>query len=367
MVTRFRWYAAALGAAALLAAGAPTTAQAASHGHTVVVKPGTGTISAAAKKASSGDTLKLRRGKYVDAVDFGSKAISVVGAGMDRTVIVSPGNPSEPSAPCAAAALCWSKPKGAVSVSDLTTRGHMFGILGFQMNGMRVENTRGRDHVEYGVAAFQSHRLTWVHNVENGNGGVAGFYIGETNSARAIVRDNRSTGYLLGFFFRDSRRGVAMHNVATRNCVGFLLLDTGPNGPSSEPNEGGASVNYPGGNWRLTSNQIVRNTRFCPAGTDEDAPALGGIGVAVLGDDHVMIDHNVIARNSLAAGQESAIRPAGVVVMSAKQIAGADDPDHVTVTHNRLHNPLDLLWDKTGTKIRFRDNSCRTSIPDGLC
>jgi hypothetical protein len=37
------------------------------------------------------------------------------------------------------------------------------------------------------------------------------------------------------------------------------------------------------------------------------------------------------------------------------------------VAKNRFRNELDIFWDRSGRKIRFRDNRCRTSDPDGLC
>ena len=81
-------------AALTMLGGAPVSWAAGGHdGDTIWVRPGTGTISAAVAAAGSGDTLRLRRGVYVDAVSFGAKAISVKGAGQGRTIIKVPADP----------------------------------------------------------------------------------------------------------------------------------------------------------------------------------------------------------------------------------------------------------------------------------
>ena len=120
---------------------------------------------------------------------------AVTGAGQGRTIIRAPADLRAPGEndPCAGAGLCWSAPDGPVRVGDLTTVGHANGILGLRMDGMLVARASGRDHDEYGIAAFGSHRLTFVDNTEPGDGGEAGSYIGDTDDADARVAYNTST------------------------------------------------------------------------------------------------------------------------------------------------------------------------------
>jgi hypothetical protein len=369
MNTKARLFTVAVATLAMLSTAQPSWASAGHHGKTIWVKPGTGTISAAAATAKSGDTLRLKKGVYIDAVNFGRKAINVKGAGQKRTTIKVPAElpPPDPNDFCRgpegqAAGLCWLGPDGAVRVSDLTTVGHGIGILGFLMNGMRVERTTGKRHDEYGIAAFESHRLTFLHNTERGDGGEAGLYIGDTLDAGAKVAHNTSTGWTFGLFFRDSRKGTAWGNTLTGNCVGALVLDTGPNGPDPS----GEFTNYPGGEWRIVGNSAVRNTRFCPAGEEADEPPVGGHGVVVVGADHVSILRNTIRGNNPPAEGESVFPSSGVTVVSG-EVAGSDAPENVLVAKNRFKNDLDIFWDGSGSNIVFRNNRCRTSTPDGLC
>ena len=342
------------------------------HGDTIWVRPGTGTITAAAAKAESGDTLRLKKGVYIDAANFGSKAISVKGAGQARTIIKLPAvlPPPDPNDFCRgpegeAAGLCWSAPDGPVKVSDLTTVGHAIGILGFQVDGMRVERTTVKDHDEYGIAAFESHHLRFVHNTELGNGGEAGIYIGDTEDAGAKVADNKSIGWLFGLFFRDARIGTASDNTLAKNCVGAIVMDTGPNGTQTDPETGEQFTNHPAGAWRFVDNRVVRNTRFCPGG--DEAPSIGGHGIVVLGADRVLIVHNTIKGNDPPAEGESAFPSSGVTILNGAEVVGSDAPENVLVAKNRFSNDLDIFWDESGSNIRFEDNRCQTSTPEGLC
>jgi hypothetical protein len=367
MSTKARLCTVALATLAMLSTAPPSWASGDHHGTTIWVRPGTGTITAAAAGAQSGDTLRLRKGVYIDAVNFGSKAISVKGAGQKHTIIKLPAvlPPPDPNDFCRgpegeAAGLCWAVPDGAVRVSDLTTVGHAIGILGFSVNGMRVERTTGKGHDEYGIAAFESHRLSFLHNTERGNGGEAGLYIGDTLDAGAQVAHNTSTGWAFGLFFRDARNGTAWDNTLTRNCAGVLVLDTGPNGPDPS----GEFTNYPAGAWRLVGNRAAGNTRFCPGGDEE--PAIGGHGMVVVGADHVRILRNTIKGNNAPAEGESIFPSSGVTVVSG-EVAGSEDPENVLVAKNRFNNDLDIFWDGSGSNIVFMNNRCRTSTPDGIC
>lgn len=372
MKIRTRLCTAALATVALVGAASPAWAtHDHHHGRDIWVTPGTGTITAAAATATSGDTLRLKKGVYIDAANFGTKAINVKGAGQKHTIITLPAElpPPDPNDFCRgpegeAAGLCWSDPDGPVHVSDLTTVGHAIGILGFQMDGMQVERTTGRDHDEYGLTAFESHGLRFFHNTEVGDGGEAGIYVGDTLDADAKIAHNKSTGWAFGLFFRDARNGTARDNTLTRNCAGALVLDTGPNGTQTDPESGEQFTNHPAGAWRLVDNRVVGNTRFCPSAEEE--PAIGGHGIVVAGADHVRILHNTIRGNNPPAEGDSAFPSSGVTIVSG-EVAGSDAPANVLVAKNRMRNDLDIYWDETGSSIVFRDNRCRTSTPDGLC
>src|SRR5664279_5301417 len=74
-----------LGAALMTWAASARPAQAVPH-HTITVRPGTGTISAAVAKAHAGDTIKLLGGTFYESV-FIHLPLHISGAGATRTTI----------------------------------------------------------------------------------------------------------------------------------------------------------------------------------------------------------------------------------------------------------------------------------------
>ena len=114
-------------------------------------------------------------------------------------------------------------------------------------------------------------------------------------------------------------------------------------------------------------NKVVRNTRFCPGNEEEGMPALGGHGIVVVGADRVAIVKNTIKGNNPPAEGESAFPSSGVTILDGTDVVGSDPPEKVLVAKNRFRNDLDIFWDESGTNIRFKNNRCRTSTPEGLC
>ncbi|HEU4947596.1 MAG TPA: right-handed parallel beta-helix repeat-containing protein [Kribbella sp.] len=325
---------------------------------TWVVKPGH-SIQKVVDKAKSGDTIKLKKGTYYDAVCVVNKGLTILGAGQGRTVVKPPKKFKKTA--------CWEtadevsgfgflNPKHAVQVRDLTTDGHPGnGVIAFgAMHGIKVAHHTGKRHGEYGVAAFESTKVVFVHNTEKGAGGEAGLYVGDTSNARAYLAGNVSTGWTLGVLLRDSRHGVVTHNYLYGNCLGAIVVDTGPN----------SAENRAAGDWSLRDNKVAANNKACK-GVEEGPPDLSGIGVAVVGADHVTVKGNKITGHHPTG--TTAIPSSGVAVVSGVAF-GSDDEEHVKVVGNKFkHNLLDIFWDQKGKDIVFRNNHCKTSDPGWIC
>ena len=332
------------------------------HSRTWVVKPGH-SIQKVVDKARSGDTIKLKKGVYYDAVCVVGKGLTIIGAGQGRTVVKPPKKFTKTACwetPDEVSGFAFAGPDRKSRVSNLTTDGHPgIGVLAFEAKrGFEVSHHTGLRHGEYGAAAFESTGIVFTHNTELGNGGEAGLYVGDTDNAKAYVAHNLLKGWAFGMFMRDSRHGLVTHNVMRANCIGALVLDTGPNGTTPE------GVNRPGGAWALVGNLLTDNDRFCPAEPPE-VPALSGNGVVVLGADHVLVKGNKIIGNN--ASKPGDIPSAGVAVLNGA-LAGSDAPENVAVVRNFFKkNDLDILWDGSGTNIVFRANFCKTSNPASIC
>jgi hypothetical protein len=334
------------------------TASASSKARTWVVTPGH-SIQKVVDKAKSGDTIELKWGTYYDAVCVVKKGLTIRGAGEGKTVVKPPKKFRKTD--------CWKNerevsgfaflhPKHAVEVHDLTTDGHRRnGVVAFgAYHGIKVSHHTGKWHDEYGVAAFESTKVVFVHNTEKGNGGEAGLYVGDTSNAKAYLADNKTSGWKLGILLRDARHGVVKGNDTHGNCVGAVVVDTGPNN----------GRNRAAGEWSLVDNKVADNNKACK-GVENEAPDVSGIGIAVVGADHVTIKGNKITGHHPTG--KTAIKSAGVSVVSGKGF-GSDDEEHVKVVDNKFErNKLDIFWDKKGKDILFRDNQCKSSDPRWIC
>ena len=128
-----------------------------------------------------------------------------------------------------------------------------FLIRGFRGSGLfalGAKNTVIRDNSfinndEYGGFALVSKRTKFLHNRAKGSG-EAGFYVGSSPNARAVLRGNRARrNGDFGFFLRDAAHGVAINNQVARNCMGIALVNTGE----------------PGGvhDWKVRGNEVLKN------------------------------------------------------------------------------------------------------------
>jgi hypothetical protein len=327
------------------------------------VKPGH-SIQKVVDKAKSGDTIKLKRGVYYDAVCIVRKGLTIVGAGQGKTVVKPPKGFKKTrcwETKDEVSAFAFDTPDRKAAVSHLTTKDHPgTGVITFgAKHGFQVSHHTGLGHGEYGVAAFESTGIVFTHNTEIGKGGEAGLYIGDTWNAKAYVAHNLSKGWALGVFLRDSRHGLVKDNVLHANCIGALVLDTGPNGTNAQ-----GEVNRPAGAWTLVDNKVLYNNRFCKA-EPPDVPALSGNGIVVIGADRVLVKGNkIVGHNPSKPGD---IRSAGVAVLNGA-LAGSDAPEYIWVIGNKFkHNKLDIYWDKTGEHIVFGHNDCKTSDPAWIC
>lgn len=358
-----RRFVAAACAASLAAAISVASAASAAASSTIVVGPGQ-SIQAAVNRASPGDTVLVKPGVYHQAVQIRKDGITLRGSGASRggTVLVPP--KSFPKTLCTIAlggtGVCVLAKKvntktGAVitPVRDTTVTGLRItgfpasGVFGYGTVGLRVTRVAAIDDGAYGISRFVSTRTLFAHDVAIGNA-EAGFYVGDSPHADAVVRDNRASGNQFGIFIRHARGVLVVGNHLRGNCQGVLVLDDG------QP--GGV------GNATIRGNRVVRNNKFCPP--SDEAPALKGGGILLLGATFTKVLHNDVKGN---AGKQ--INSGGIVVASAHALTGGSDPMFDAIAHNTAfrNHPADLIWDGTGTHVNFFANHCMTSIPPGLC
>jgi parallel beta-helix repeat protein len=315
---------------------------------TIVVNPGQ-SIQAAVDAANPGDTVLVRPGTYYQEVVIQTDRIKLQGS----LAAIRP--PLVDTSPCGQIAIC------VVGNIDFNT-GEIFGyvhgvtVTGFTVNGFAnsgifayaadrttFSNNTSLSNAAYGLVAFTTIYTTMFGNVARQNG-EAGLYIGDSPVANASVHDNAAQANTFGILFRNSTAGTLQHNTITHNCGGIIVLADSP-GPASNVN--------------VLSNTVSGNTSACDS---EDAGPVSGIGIALLGADHVFVSGNTVRDNTPTG---DTIAEGGVIVEEGP----AGTPAHAnTITGNTiLHNTPDIFWDGSGHDNVFKPNTCQTSVPSGLC
>ena len=324
-----------------------TTKKAASE--KLTVRPGE-SIQEAVGAASAGDKIIVLPGVYRESVLIRKSGITLKGI----KAVLKP--PARPDSPCSSG-FCVSG-RGVnfetrevsryvknVSISGFTVRNFDdFGFVALGAKNASFFHNRSFNNGEYGIAAFVSTGTRIISNV-TGNDGEAGIYVGSSPRANATIAANETYGNALGIWIRDARHGKIIGNKVHDNCVGMLFLADAPG---------------PAGNFFVSHNKVVKNTRSCPAA--EGAPPTSGAGIALVGARGVKIYANFIFGN--VPSGPTAFK-GGVVVV--RGIGGTPPKNNTVIKNTILKNRPDIFWDESGSGNRFVANHCKTSKPGGLC
>jgi hypothetical protein len=301
-----------------------------------VVRPGQ-SIQKAVKAADPGDTIVVLGGVHRETVEVNKDGISLHGV----DAVLKP--PAKPTSSCGASGFCVQA--NNVSISGFTVRGFPdFGIVAFGARNAEFAANRAFGNGEYGITAFSSTGTRILSNVTSGSD-EAGIYVGDSPHANATVLANETYDNFLGILVRNARHGKIGANRVHDNCLGMMFL-------ADEPG--------PAGNFDVVGNQVVHNSRACPA--FEDAPPLSGIGIALLGARGMEVTGNNILRN-VPSGPTAF--SGGVVV--TRGFGGTPPTNNTVVGNTILRNKPDIFWDKSGSGNRLKPNNCKTSNPGRLC
>jgi hypothetical protein len=341
-------------------AGAASASSSAVASKRIVIGPQQ-SIQKAVDNAKPGTTIVLRPGVYHQIVLIRKDKITLRGSGPRRTVLKPPRHAT--SNLCTMAfgqtGICIVAKKvdstGKVfktvrgdTISNLSVVGfRSSGVFGYGTVGLTVRHVTAINDGDYGISRFNSTATLFTHDIAIGNH-EAGFYVGDSPDADTVVRDDRAIGNQLGIFIRHARGVLVSGNYTARNCQGILVLDDG------QP--GGA------GNALIKNNIVLRNNKLCPSGAEN--PSLQGGGILLLGATNSRVVGNFIKGN---VGTQ--LNSGGIVVASAMALTHGSDPNSDTIKNNEAHGdqPADLIWDHSGTSVRFGGNHCTMSVPSGLC
>jgi nitrous oxidase accessory protein NosD len=368
-------------ALAALALALPASSAA---GGSRVVHVDTGeSIQAAIDAARPYTTIKIEAGTYAESLVIDKDGIELAGEGRKKTKIVPPASPTAGEG-CVFPADGGALIANGICVTHLNEQGEIvhrvedvhishLSVSGFNGNGIFYLGTEdgvvtrviAADNEEYGIFANDSSGTKITRNVASNDlpdvnpaPGIqlpeAGIYVGDSPDADATVWKNVAYGQLLGILIRDASDGDVVKNKMFSNCVGILILNTG------------APVDT--GDWLAKHNNVTANNRRCDSFEGGEAPALSGVGIAVLGGHDIDLIDNGVFGNKTAEGFESAFG-GGIVVLASPFVGPEPVPSTgIKVAFNTaIGNDPDLFWDEQGSGNSFFQNDCLTSQPDGLC
>jgi nitrous oxidase accessory protein NosD len=354
-----------LRAAALVAVASALVlaAPAAAKTHTHVVHKGQ-SIQAAINAAKAGDTIKVDRATYKENLEISKNGIKLQGADatLTKPATALPNICTQLNDSAKAVGICvhgnvttsmTGPPTVTTSVSKVKISG--FTVKGFDGDGVFIfgaskatlSDSRLLNNGGYGTFANTSSGTHFLRDTSRGNGD-AGFYIGDSPTANAVVRNSISRGnHGPGVFMRDAVTGVVENNTLSGNCAGVVVLADAPG---------------PAGKWKIRFNRVTNNNNNCPGDPTTGQASTSGLGIALGGATDTLIQGNTVTGNtdlhpSLASG--------GIVIQKG---SGGTVPTGDTVKGNTLkkNKPFDIDWDGSGS-VLFQNNTCTTSKPSGLC
>jgi hypothetical protein len=313
-------------------------------------------IQDAVDSAHRGDTIVVHKGTFRGGVKIKKNQLTLLGAGDGKNgTVIKPGRHNSCGGGAAGICVGSRAPHGhPIPTVGNTIRGFRvqgfsdFGAIAFNATETTFRNSTFARNDEYGAAAFSSRKTKFVNDVAM-DGAEAGFYIGDSPHAKAVLRDNLAKhNKQFGFFLRDSSHARAVHNKAVGNCLGMGLINTGS----------------PGGvhDWAVKRNHVLRNQRKCAG---DGGPPISGTGIGLLGASHNVVQANIVNGNRPSG---AAAFPGGIVLASSIPFGGSNAA-HNLIMGNRLrgNQPDDLSWDGKGKGNQFKRNHCATSQPGGLC
>ena len=322
-------------------------------------------IQAAVDAASPGDTVVVKAGTYRESVTIHTDGLTLRAQG-GVTLRPAYHDYGQCYIPGHTVGICvvpsdFNAGTGSYTrrVRNVTITGFKIvgfegdGVFGFGTENLRVSDVVATDNTAYGVASFDGIGTAFTDNAVSGSHD-AGIYIGDSLTANAVVRNNRSWGNALGILVRHARKTLVSDNEAWGNCIGVFLLADGQAGGS--------------GHNAVLNNTVAANNDVCTQFADVGfLPVLGGGGIVLAGSQHNAVLHNVVRDN-----RGNTVFSGGIVLVATTR-ANADGSfdassnNLVVLNTARGNQPADIVQDDASVPNFFAGNRCRTSTPDGRC
>jgi hypothetical protein len=316
----------------------------------IQVRPGQ-SIQAAIDGAPAGGVIQVARGTYKGDLEIVG-SVHLVG---DHAVIVPAAVPTDN--------LCQTPDFfGGVVAVNMDT-GEFTSISKVSIEGFTIRDFGGPGIVALAVDDFRAEDVVSAHNgmgmyintVSNvslldnraHDSGGDGLFV-ENSSGNANIRGNASYDNLgSGIMFLNSLGGRISRNDLHGNCSGIVVASVAVYGPGSPA--------APSGDVSIRRNKVTANNRWCPE-VPHQAPANGGIGIALIGARNTTVAHNEVRNNQ--AQTETGIHGGGIVILDGAMF-GAGAPTGNSIRSNNLsgNTPYDVYCDGSGSSNTVSGNS----------
>lgn len=323
------------------------------------------TIQSAVNAAKAGDTVRVRRGTYREAVRI---------SGPRKRYLRLVGDPKNPRSVLIDARgrqnAVFIREANRVEVNGLSARGYA-GNGFFVLNnddGYRLTNLVAQGTGVYGIYAFNS-RGGEISNSEAYYHNDAGFYIGQTppqkKPKRTFVRNVRSWGNVIGWSGTNMRYVTITRSRWYNNGLGLV-----PNALSSEkyaPPEDNEIVDNDiyGNNFNYYAGAPFRLRRSSLGAVDYPI----GTGVLVFGGQRTRIERNRIHGNFLVGAAMVKQVLLGADIASGKAPKGSDELVGNRITGNvfgnggRNPNGRDVFYDGSGSDNCVEAAGAQNNVP----
>jgi parallel beta-helix repeat protein len=276
------------------------------------------TIQSAVDVAAPGSKIEIFSGTYKEAVTVSTPGLILTGAPGARVVIQ---NPKALENGITVQGLGGKTLQGFtlanVTVRDFTNNGvFLSGVDHFV-----IEHVTAQNNGEYGLFPVLSSNGRIVGSTASGSNDT-GIYVGQSN--HVLVTGNVAYNNVNGIEIENSVNVTASYNTVFNNTVG-ILEDLLPGFPL--PFEVSA-------NNVIQNNVVFANNRpNTAAPTDIAALEMPGTGIAIVGGEHTVVQHNLVVGNAFA----------GIAVLSGNDFLALAPPGTPTYPDSVDPNPNDTL------------------------
>ncbi|MFW6449261.1 MAG: right-handed parallel beta-helix repeat-containing protein [Halobacteriota archaeon] len=239
------------------------------------------TIQAAVDAAESETLVLVSPGVYEESVTVhDTPRLTIRGADRDG-VIVDAGFEGRPGITATA---------DDVVVENLTVTGGSYGVYWSGVEGYRASHVVAYNNSApgingYGIYAFNSEHGRFEHCYASGSDD-AGFYIGESQPAHAVITDCLAEGNAMGFSGTNAGGDFVIKDSVWRdNVVGIV--------PNTLDSQAGAPQGHVAGGVRIEGNEVHSNNDLTAPNSDWAHP-IHGCGVAIAGGTRNDVVDNVV-------------------------------------------------------------------------